>query len=263
MLSKMDHEESVNSYAQLAQALAQATATKNRWSRHRGYPPEILMFRKGTRNPASVMNDEERAAHEMALRPHAEGLRFRAELECRERARRASAAVDNDQTLCRALNSHSRPTCGQYSAPEWVMLWKRRGEAADPWEGSMQVIVQESDMVIWVTKGSKLYRAAPEHVIPLSAVEEWSQQMQSTSNSMPTQVIPQHGGVQYHNVTPMTVPDAIPPSNQLSINPERPSAIESSEINSDPEPEAAPERLVSTQSADSPIGHHPEPPEWF
>ena len=57
MLSKMDHEESVNSYAQLAQALAQATATKNRWSRHRGYPPEILMFRKGTRNPASVMRD--------------------------------------------------------------------------------------------------------------------------------------------------------------------------------------------------------------
>ena len=255
MLSKMDHEESVNSYAQLAQALAQATATKNRWSRHRGYPPEILMFRKGTRNPASVMNDEERAAHEMALRPHAEGLRFCAELECRERARRAFAAVDNDQTLCRALNSHSRPTCGQYSAPEWVMLWKRRGEATDPWEGPMQVIVQESDKVIWVTFS---YRAAPEHARPLSAVEEWSQQMQSTSNSMPTQVIPQHGGVQYHNVTPMTVPDAIPPSNQLPINPERPSAIESSEINSDPD-----ERLVSTQPADSPIGHHPEPPEWF
>ena len=201
------------------------------------------------------MNDEERAAHEMALRPHAEGLRFRAELECRERARRAFAAVDNDQTLCRALNSHSRPTCGQYSAPEWVMLWKRRGEATDPWEGPMQVIVQESDKVIWVTFS---YRAAPEHVRPLSAVEEWSQQMQSTSNSMPTQVIPQHGGVQYHNVTPMTVPDAIPPSNPLPINPERPSAIESSEINSDPD-----ERLVSTQPADSPIGHHPEPPEWF
>ena len=105
MLTKMDHEENIKSYAHLAQA----TATKNQWSRHRGYPPEILVFGKSIRNPASVLNDEEQAAHEMALRPQAEGLRFRAELECREHARRPFAAVDNDQTLRRALNSRSGP----------------------------------------------------------------------------------------------------------------------------------------------------------
>ena len=32
----------------------------------------------------------------------------------------------------------------------------------------MQVIIQEDNRVIWATKGTKLYGAAPEHVRPLS-----------------------------------------------------------------------------------------------
>ena len=136
MLTKMDHEEGIHSYAQLATSLAQATSTKNQWSRHRGYPPEILVFGKSIRSPASLANDDEQAAHEMALRPNGEGLRFRAELECRERARRAFAATDNDQILRRALNSRSRPHRGQYQVGDWAaMIWKQLGEPPDTGKG--------------------------------------------------------------------------------------------------------------------------------
>ena len=49
ILNKMDHEEGITSYHQLSIALAQATMTKNQWSRYRGYPPEMLVFGKGSR----------------------------------------------------------------------------------------------------------------------------------------------------------------------------------------------------------------------
>ena len=47
----------------------------------------------------------------------------------RESARKAFAAVDNDQTLRRALVHRSRPTRGFYEKGEWVMMWKKKGEA--------------------------------------------------------------------------------------------------------------------------------------
>ncbi|MCG8490892.1 MAG: hypothetical protein MI743_04695, partial [Sneathiellales bacterium] len=170
ILNKMDHEETISSYSQLSIALAQATLTKNQWSRFRGYPPEILVFGKGSKMHGSVVNDEETASHHAALSPSADGIRFREELACRERARRAYVSIDNDQVLRRAITGRSRPIRGQYNPGDWVMLWKRRGEAEGQWEGPMQVVIQETSRVVWVTKGTKLYRAAPEHVRPLSAV---------------------------------------------------------------------------------------------
>jgi len=250
MLTKMDHEESITSYSQLATALMQATMTKNKWSRYRGYPPEMLVFGKSTRSPASVISDDESAAHEFALRPTAEGLRFRAELECRERARRAFAAVDNDQTLRRALHGRSRPSRGQYAPGEWVMLWKQRGEASGQWEGPMNVIIQEGNKVVWVTRGTKLYRAAPEHIRPLSAVEEWNQNQQAPSDNgnNPHQgsqsIIPPHGVTQLHNLNNQ----GIPPDNSMPPNTVTQTAIhihdDSSDVQSDPEPEATPGNLT-------------------
>ena len=57
----------------------------------------------------------------------------------------AFVAIDTDQVLRRALTSRSRPTRGQYSPGDWVMLWKRRGEAEGHWEGPMQVIIEEAN----------------------------------------------------------------------------------------------------------------------
>ena len=44
ILTKMDLEDPITSYDQLEQALVYATQTKNQWSRHRGYPPEVLVL---------------------------------------------------------------------------------------------------------------------------------------------------------------------------------------------------------------------------
>ena len=201
MLNKMDHEEGICNYNQLAIALAHATTTKNQWSKYRGYPPEMLVFGKGSKMVGSIVSDEETASHHAALSPTAEGVKFREELAARDRARRAFVAIDNDQVLRRALTSRSRPTRGQYSPGDWVMLWKRRGEAEGHWEGPMQVIIQEANRVVCVTKGTKLYRAAPEHIRPLSAVEEWHHgQPGSTDAAEPSSIVPHHGGIQFHNM---------------------------------------------------------------
>ena len=51
MLNKMDLEQGIDSPQQLQEALSQATSTKNQWSRHQGYPPEMLVFGKKHKSP--------------------------------------------------------------------------------------------------------------------------------------------------------------------------------------------------------------------
>ena len=99
------------------------TSTKNQWSRHCGFPP---VFGKGVRVPGSVTSDPTIAVHAMALSNQPDKKRFRQDLAMRESARKAFAAVDNDQTLRRALVHRSRPTRGFYEKGEWVMMWKKR-----------------------------------------------------------------------------------------------------------------------------------------
>ena len=254
ILNKMDHEEGITSYHQLSVALAQATMTKNQWSRYRGYPPEMLVFGKGSKLGGSVVNDEETASHHAALHQTPDGVRFREELATRERARRAFVSIDNDQVLRTALTSRSRPNRGHYSPGTWIMLWKRKGEAEGQWEGPMQVIIQEENKVVWVTKGTKLYRAAPEHVRPLSAVEEWHQDMSHASQSQITShqssIVPPHGGTQFHNLPmPVNIPHNPNPNDQsqqpvpsaeMPVSNHESQRSTDQSAHSDPEPEAAP-----------------------
>ena len=53
------------------------------------------------------------------------------------------------------------------------MMWKKKGEADGNWVGPLRVVLQDGNHVVWVTMGQKLYRVAPEHLRPLSAVEDW------------------------------------------------------------------------------------------
>ena len=84
------------------------------------------------------------------------------------------------------------------------MVWKKRGEADGNWIGPMQVIVQENQNVIWVTRHHKLYRVPPEYVRSLSAMEEFQKTSQGEPNTMPgnQSILPSHGGVQYHDLLP-------------------------------------------------------------
>ena len=259
MLNKMDHEEGICNYNQLAIALAHTTTTKNQWSKYRGYPPEMLVFGKGSKMVGSVVSDEETASHYAALSPTAEVVKFREELAARDRARRAFVAIDTDQVLRRALTSRSRPTRGQYSPGDWVMLWKRRGEAEGHWEGPMQVIIQEANRGVWVTKGTKLYRAAPEHIRPLSAVEEWHHgQPGSTDAAEPSSIVPHHGGTQFHNMPTVNSNDPnsenqviIPNNNPSPEQPNNHHNLYNSRDNGDSEyePESAPSAPASTKHA--------------
>ncbi len=211
IISKMDSEESIDNYDKLTQALAYATHTKNQWSRHRGYPPELLVLGKGVTIHGSNISDQKLSAHSLALSNSTEGQRFREELSCRERARRAYASVDNDQTLRRALVHRSRPHRGSYQKGEPVMVWRKRGESDGHWQGPMTVVIQESQQVVWVTLLNKLYRVAPEHIRPLSAMEEV--QYKKSEPEVSSRVF-QSGGTQYHDLIPSSSPPATVETHQ-------------------------------------------------
>ena len=108
ILSKMDTEEAIGDHASLEVAVSMAMHTKNQWSRHRGYSPEMLVFGKASKVPGSVSSDESSASHLTASNTTPDGLRFRAELAVRERARKAFAETDNSQVIRRALVQRSR-----------------------------------------------------------------------------------------------------------------------------------------------------------
>ena len=216
MLNKMDSEVAIQNYDDLEEALQVATQTKNQWSRHRGYPPEMLVFGKCATVPGSITSDPNRTSHSMALQNLPDGIRFREQLAIRERARRAFAFVDNSQVLRRAIVNRSRPNRGPFERGEWVMIWKKRGEAEGHWTGPMQVLAQEGKNVVWVTMGQKLYRIAPEHVRYLSAMEEWKNQTYPQEIGKHS-IVPPHGGVQYHNIIPEHEANPVPlmnPTNQ-------------------------------------------------
>eukprot|EP00435_Cladocopium_sp_Y103_P012440 s2683_g3.t1 len=235
MLSKTDIEEPIDSYAKLEQSLAFATQTKNQWSRHRGYPPELLVLGKLQRQPGSTISDLSTASHELARSECPDGIRFRAELAKREVARQAF--VDNDQACRRALLQRSRPNRGRYQSGDWIMMWRDNKR----WIGPMKVIQQDGDECVWAVFGSKMYRAAPEQVRPLTAVEELGQQ----SNSVENMKLPAEGeqqGQQVKMIQDMSFPASRPPAE-----PPAPETVSSHRDSTEPEPSIGSPSIVNTE----------------
>lgn len=264
IITKMDQEEPIKDHNELSNALHMATHTKNQWSRHRGYSPEILVFGKSSRVPGTMTSDDQVASHMHALADTSEGQQFRAELALRESARKAFAHVDNSQVIRRALIHKSHPTQAPYVAGDWVMMWRKRGEADGQWIGPMRVLGQEQTKVVWLTWGTKLYRVAPEHVRPLSAVEEVHHQGSIQSAGPITSVVPPHGGMQYHDLTqtpgvptslsnPPTQADlGIPPGSQSEAAENQPESVQE-QADNEPHP-------PSTNANDEQASHGPEEP---
>ena len=172
MLTKYDKEHPINTYSDLKHGLWWCVQAKNAYSIRKGYAPEVLVLGKHTRLPGSVCSDELLPAHMLADADTAQGVQFRLQLARRESARRAFVQADNDAALRKAILRKSRGTPKHYAPGEWVMAW-REGKGANPsqWVGPMKVVVHENAQTIWVTMASKLHRAAPEHVRPVSAME--------------------------------------------------------------------------------------------
>lgn len=272
ILSKMDTEDPIDDVGKLEMALTMATHTKNQWSRHRGFPPETLVFGKMIRVPGSVVSDLQCSAHSPANSDLAEGQRFREDLATRERARRAFCQIDNDQACRRALTHRSRPPRGHYEKGEWVMIWRKRGESNGNWQGPMQVIIQEGPKVVWVTMGNKLFqlfRVPPEHVRPLSAVEEAKCIPQNSNHNIgESSIRPPHGGTQFHDLTsgnnnlplPNPTPEGVtetpmPPEGQTQPSSSQPFVSHSDQPDVEPIPDGTPVIQPANDISPSTVEH--------
>ena len=87
MITRMNAEQPINNEAEFRQCFRAAVQAKNSLSRVRGYTPEQAVFGKSSRLPASLISDEQSAAHALADSSLPEGLAFRQSLQRREQAR--------------------------------------------------------------------------------------------------------------------------------------------------------------------------------
>ncbi len=220
MLSKYDLEHPIHNASDLQIALAHCTQAKNSLSIRKGYAPEVLVLGKQTRLPGSVCSDHQLPAHALADAEHCHGLLFRQQLARRETARRAYHMADNDASLRRAILRRSRPARQWYQPREWVMVWKSGLNAG--WRGPMKVVIHESSQTVWVTQNGKLFRHAPEHIRPVTAME---------SRDIPSQEVFQ----------------PIPPLEEMGNDSNRP-------LSTSPPAEAIP-------NSENPSGNSPENPE--
>ena len=206
MLSKYDLEHPIGDAHDLQVALAHCTQAKNALSIRRGFAPEVLVLGKQTRLPGSVCSDSQLPAHALADAEHCHGLVFRQHLARREAARRAYHMADNDAVLRRAILRRTRPARQWYRPGEWVMVWK--SGLNEGWRGPMKVVIHENAQTVWITQNGKLYRHAPEHIRPVTALE--SRDIPSTEVFQP---LPRIGGVEENRVEPrdrMDTQDNIP-----------------------------------------------------
>ena len=170
MLTKFDIESPIMTYSDLQQALWFIMQSKNACTLRRGYAPEVLVFGKHTRVPGSISSDETISAHCLADSESAQGLAFRKQLELREVARKAFWHADNQASLRRDMLRRSRPARKNFATGEWVMVWKSTPKPGT-WIGPMRVVTHENVTTIWLTMSGKLFRAAPENVRDVSAME--------------------------------------------------------------------------------------------
>ena len=170
MLEKFDLESPIMTYSDLQQALWFIMQAKNASSLRRGYAPEVLVFGKHTRVPGSISSDDNISAHCLADSESAQGIAFRKQLELREIARRSFWHADNQASLRRAMLRRTRPARKTFATGEWVMVWKSNPKPGT-WIGPMRVVTPENESTIWLTMSGKLYRAAPENVRDVSALE--------------------------------------------------------------------------------------------
>ena len=276
MLSKIDLEFPIASYADLQMAMNQCTHAKNSLSIRHGYAPEVIVFGKHTRIPGSILSDDSIPSHEQALQEEnimsPEG--FRQTLAIREAARRSFHASDNSDVLRRALLRRACPSRGRYMKGEWVMTWKNGPLNQHKWSGPHRVILQDEHHTVWCTSNGKLIRSAPENVrkaFPEEGSPEgpelpeditpMTQQIARMSQSNSTNNDPE--------LNPLEIPPEIVPTTNNLNNPEDNASQNTNENNSDsqeeslPQPDQEPENLTPEASqgipSEMPVEEQPVP----
>ena len=159
MLSRIDMEIPITSYAELQATLNQCTQAKNSLCIKQGYSPELIVFGKNSRLPGSILSDDSLPSHASATQEDGpmEANTFRGTLQLREAARRAYHAADNSSALRKAILARSRPSRGHYVPNTWIMIWRTRSINKPGWMGPQKVILQDSNHTVWSTQCGKLY----------------------------------------------------------------------------------------------------------
>ena len=112
MLSNVDLEFPITSYAELQATLSQRTHAKNSLSIRHGCAPEVFVFAKHTRLPGSILSDTSLPSHEQVMQEESgmSPANFRQTLATREAARRAFHVSDSSDVLRRALLRRACPS---------------------------------------------------------------------------------------------------------------------------------------------------------
>ena len=257
MLTKYEREHAIHSYHDLKQGLWWCVQAKNAYSIRKGFSPEILVLGKQTRLPGSNCSDELLPAHMLADSESAQGVQFRLQLARRESARKAFVQTDHDAALRRSVLRKSKGEPRRYLTGEWVMVWRQgKGVYPDQWTGPMKVVVHENSQTVWTTMAAKLYRAAPEHVRPVSAMEAKGIVMLPNAPSVSQiaqQLAPQLQSAIQNNPHHNPIPDVTlpPPNNPITDhqgNSHSPLTSQDNESHSEIQPDAEPGATGSSQS---------------
>ena len=267
MLQKFDHEKAILHDTEFATALDHCCAAKNSLARHKGYTPEILVLGKSRKLPATNSSDHPDAAHYLAASDSPEGVAFRQQLAKRELARRAFVEMDNHDRLRRATLRKHCPHRGHHQSGVRVMFWKPgQGESVGRWVGPAQVIVQESNTVVWLSHVSRVYRVPPEHVRLLSEREAQNYLRSESQEDQKLPEISKSGIFQYEDLTGENV---IPADEGGTPNPEEEPIAATPSNGSHPggvQPDAeplCPPSVGEFNGTESDIGSPSTPPESF
>ena len=101
------------------------------------------------------------------------------------------------------------------------MIWRKDGR----WLGPFRIIIQDGRHVVWASLGNKLFRAAPEQVRPVTAVEEvqYKDQMEREPRAM---LDPENIPKNFQDLGTGHSPEVIPDEN-IHMNP--PNYVEEAE----------------------------------
>ena len=248
MLSRIDMEIPITSYAELQATLNQCTHAKNSLCIKQGYSPELIVFGKNSRLPGSILSDDSLPSHASATQEDGpmEANTFRGTLQLREAARRAYHAADNSSALRKAILARSRPSRGHYVPNTWIMIWRTRSINKPGWMGPQKVILQDSNHTVWSTQCGKLYRSAPEHV-RMAFPEEITDAAESNPLDITTLQMQVNRMANAVPTSPRESPVEIP----LEENPNVSSPdIVPEENNQEPQNQPAFQRNTSTQQPD-------------
>ena len=173
MLSRIDNEENITNDSQFDKALHQCFRAKNMLSSICGYSPEQAVLGKTSRLPASIVADEETPAH---LHSMADDTgRFFDSLRLRTEARKAFLESDNSQAARRAMLRKSRGESVNWKNGQPCMYWDKRKSPnmleKGKWCGPAQVVLAESQSIIWISHMNRLLRCAKENLRPVSLRE--------------------------------------------------------------------------------------------